>query len=447
MAESLRRSRSAARAPGQRRARVRVPQHGTRRGRQKPRARRPPQAAPRRAKSFAANPSFSRTKVLFPECTPPTTSIIGASPPPPARRASRARPMQKTIRPNPRHPAEAGHEPFMAVPRERQKPRYRHKGADGLSAHATIPAADAAAKAQAARQSPRASSQASPAAISRPPARQAGIQRQAPKRAGEHERHRARGTPPAVSGSAVNRENCRIRSRQHRDPEGAACPRVVYVSSFACGVAASAASEVSQSRSRWMPPVTARRQRHEHGRDGGRGHASRFAMPPRRHEEAFRKAHQGKTRQAHVLTRNGVGPISGRGCARRRCGSRADSSASSPVGPFAFHPHGESRTTSTARSASAASSSVHRARALRLHASIPHVAYPHRVFVDGDHHRIRSGLSEPLDASRHLARRRSRLWGAAGVFHRSLLGCPHPSKERSRVEVSTAARLQHVTRA
>ena len=59
-------------------------------------------------KSSAANPSFSRTKVLFPECAPPTTSIIGACPPPLAWQASRARPIAETIRPNPPSPRRSG---------------------------------------------------------------------------------------------------------------------------------------------------------------------------------------------------------------------------------------------------------------------------------------------------------------------------------------------------
>ena len=81
-------------------------------------------------KSSAANPSFSRTKVLFPECAPPTTRIIGAYQHGKHRELG---PLQKPSGQIPRHPAEAG-QGNMTVPRERQKPRHRHKGADGPSA-------------------------------------------------------------------------------------------------------------------------------------------------------------------------------------------------------------------------------------------------------------------------------------------------------------------------
>ena len=63
-------------------------------------------------RQYAIGPSSfflrARTKVLFPECAPPTTSIIGAFPPPPAWQASRARPIAETIRPNPPSPRRSG---------------------------------------------------------------------------------------------------------------------------------------------------------------------------------------------------------------------------------------------------------------------------------------------------------------------------------------------------
>ena len=179
------------------------------------------------------------------------------------------------------------------------------------------------------------------------------------------------------------------------------------ISSFCSrGAQLASASEVSQSPSRWMPPVTATGSATSTAATMVAGTPRRFATcPPRRHEEAFRKAHQGETRQAHGVDPKSVQADFGTGDARERFRTpRRLPLLSSPCRSFAFHPHGNP--------AYHFDCAVGQHRHARVHArerAPPYlgpliVAHPIGEHVDGDHHRIRSGLSEPFNASEHLAR-------------------------------------------
>ena len=167
----------------------------------------------------------------------------------------------------------------MTVPRERQKPRHRHKGADGLSArdHPCSRSRSESAKrhddrrALLSRREPRGHAvrtRGRPAFNGEPR-----------KRAGEHERAQKRA--PAVSGSAVNRENCRIRYTTTPMTPKAPARGSCMISSFRSrGAQLASASEVSQSPSRWMPPVTATGSATSTAATMVAGTPSRFATCP-----------------------------------------------------------------------------------------------------------------------------------------------------------------------
>lgn len=196
----------------------------------------------------------------------------------------------------------------MAVPREHQKPRHRYKGADGLSArdHPCSRSSSEGAKrhddlrALLRRREPRGH------AVRRAAGQHSTA---SPESARENtSEHRSARNAPAVSGSAVNRENCRIRYTTTPITPKAPARGSCMISSFRSrGAQLASASEVSQSPSRWMPPVTATGSATSTAATMVAGTPSQVRhVSPRRHEEAFRKAHQGKRRQAHGVDTKSV---------------------------------------------------------------------------------------------------------------------------------------------
>ena len=183
------------------------PQHGMRRGRQKQRTRRPPQAAPRRRNRPPRTWSFSRTKVLLPRMRATYHENHRSMPPPPAWQASRVPAHCRN------HPAKS---PVTPPKRDRATWRYHAsakspataiRGADGLR-HRDHPCSRSRSESTKrhddhrtllSRREPRGH------AVS---ARAAGQHSTAsPESARENtSEHRSARNAPAVSGSAVNRE-------------------------------------------------------------------------------------------------------------------------------------------------------------------------------------------------------------------------------------------------
>ena len=93
--------------------------------------------------------------------------------------------------------------------------------------------------------------------------------------------HRSARNAPAVSGSAVKRENCRIRYTTTPMTPKAPARGSCMISSFRSrGAQLASASEVSQSPSRWMPPVTATGSATSTAATMVAGTPSRFATYP-----------------------------------------------------------------------------------------------------------------------------------------------------------------------
>ena len=185
------------------------------------------------------------------------------------------------------HPAKS---PVTPPKRDRATWRYHASAkipatairAPTARAHATIPAAEAAAKAQSGTTiAARFFAGESPAAM--PSARAAGQHSTAsPESARENtSEHRSARNTPAVSGSAVNRENCRIRYTTTPMTPKAPARGSCMISSFRSrGAQLASASEVSQSPSRWMPPVTATGSATSTAATMVAGMPSRFATCP-----------------------------------------------------------------------------------------------------------------------------------------------------------------------
>ena len=135
--------------------------------------------------------------------------------------------MQKPSGQIPRHPTEAG-QGNMAVPRERQKPRHRHKGADGLSArdHPCSRSRSESAKRHDDRRALLRRRESHGHAV-RPRGRPA-FYGEPRKRAGEHERAQKREERPRRKRQRG--EQGKLQNKVHDntdDPEGAR-PRVVH---------------------------------------------------------------------------------------------------------------------------------------------------------------------------------------------------------------------------
>ncbi len=169
----------------------------------------------------------------------------------------------------------------MAVPRERQKPRHRHKGADGLSArdHPCSRSRSESAKrhddrrALLRRREPRGHAV-------RPRGRPA-FNGESRKRAGEHERAQKREERPRRKRQRG--EQGKLQNKVHNNTDNPEAPArgSCMISSFRSrGAQLASASEVSQSPSRWMPPVTATGSATSTAATMVAGTPSRFATCP-----------------------------------------------------------------------------------------------------------------------------------------------------------------------